>query len=95
MAAPDYIDKLPLLFEEFVEAGRFNSQPGAMGGFASAADLMARTPAFWDGYVRPKIEQDFAGLYHHLDAPDGSGRNDYLEAVAANLARLRQATRPA
>ena len=62
MAAPDYVDKLPLLFEEFVEAGHFNGQPGAMGGFASAHDLRARTPAFWDNYVKPKIERDFAAL---------------------------------
>jgi hypothetical protein len=91
MAAPDYVEKLPLLFEEFVEAGRFNGLPGAMGGFASASDLMARTPGFWDSYVRPKIEGDFAALYHHLDEPDGSGRNEYVEAVKANLARLRPA----
>jgi hypothetical protein len=91
MAAPDYVDKLPLLFEEFLEAGRFNGQPGAMGGFASAADLVARTPAFWEKYVRPRIEQDFAGLHHFLDARDGSGRNEYLERVEANLARLAPA----
>lgn len=90
MAAPDYVDKLPLLFEEFVEAGRFNGQPGAMGGFASADDLRAHTPTFWDNYVRPKIEGDFAGLYHHLDARDGSGRNEYVTAVETNLAPLRR-----
>jgi hypothetical protein len=91
MAAPDYVDKLPLLFEEFLEAGRFNGQPGAMGGFANAADLIARTPAFWEKYVRPKIEQDFAGLHHFLDARDGSGRNEYLERIEANLQRLTPA----
>lgn len=89
MAAPDYPEKLPLLYEEFVEAGRFNGQPGAMGSFTSAADLIARTPTFWENYVRPKLERDFAGVFHHLDARDGSGRNQYLEAIETNLARLR------
>jgi hypothetical protein len=95
MAAPDYVEKLPLLYEEFVEAGRFSGLPGALGGFTSAEDLIARTPAFWRNYVKPKIENDFAGLYHFLDARDGSGRNAYLDTIEANLARIHPPNRAA
>ncbi len=89
MAAPDYIDKLPILFEEFAESAAYNAGRGGGGQvFASANDLMRKTPGFWSNYVRPKIERDFLGLFHHLANPD-DGRNEYLELIEANLARLQ------
>ncbi len=91
MAALDYVDKLPVLYEEFVEASRFT--PGAassLSGFSSAQDLMHKTPAFWERYVRPKLDRDFLGLYRFLAKPIPSGTNDYLNGVEANMARLRE-----
>ena len=80
MAAPDYPEKLPLLYEEFVEAGRFNGQPGAMGGFASADDLRARTPAFWRTLFR---RNGWTALGMHLYLPTP------IKGVAAALERAR------
>jgi hypothetical protein len=51
---------------------------------------MQKTPAFWEGYVRPKLERDFGGLYRFLEEPYPSGRNSYVEQVEANLQGLRQ-----
>jgi len=34
-SAPDYVEKLPILYEEFVEAARFSAVRGVMAGFAA------------------------------------------------------------
>src|SRR3984885_4238354 len=52
MAAPDYVDKLPILYSEFAEAARFSAdgKMKAGGFFSSAEDLMQKSPLFWDSY---------------------------------------------
>lgn len=92
MAAEDYVDKLPILYDEFVESGRFNGNPGAVG-FTSAEDLMRKTPGFWEKYVLPKVENDFQGLFRHLAAAPGApgnGDSPYLVRIQANMERLRR-----
>jgi hypothetical protein len=91
MAAPDYVDKLPILFEEFAESARFNhGRMAGVGNFESVTDLMRRTPLFWDAYVQPKIKVDFASLYHFLNRPYPEGPNEYLQRIEANMERLRR-----
>jgi hypothetical protein len=91
MAAPDYVEKLPILFEEFAEAQRFSAQSAhSRIGFASASELMEKTPLFWERYVKPKIENDFDSLYKFLNDPYPSGPNHYLISIESNLMRLRQ-----
>ncbi|MGA2174363.1 MAG: hypothetical protein ABSH38_05190 [Verrucomicrobiota bacterium] len=92
MAAPDYVDKLPILYLEFAEAARYNpdGRMKAGGFFASAEDLIQKTPLFWDNYVRQKINREFLGLYRALNNPYPDGPNPYLERVEANMARLRR-----
>lgn len=86
MAAEDYVEKLPILFEEFRESSQFNGSEVAL--FSSARDLMEKTPAFWDRYVKPKIENDFLGLFRFLSNPVPNGPNPYLQRIAGNLRRL-------
>src|SRR5688572_14372929 len=88
MAAPDYIEKLQTLYEEFEESNRFSDKAGGPGVFTSADDLRSKTPDFWEKYVLPKIETDFRGLYRFLG--DSNGRNPYLEQVQKNISRLRE-----
>lgn len=90
MAAADYVEKLPVLYEEFAESARYHGQAAATGGFTSASDLLAKTPSFWEKYVQPKIEKDFHGLYKFLNDPYPDGPNLYLEHIQANLDRLRR-----
>lgn len=90
MAAPDYIEKLPILYEEFRESAEFNRQ-GAGGGpeaFSSADDLIRKTPIFWRHYVIPRVEKDFLGLHRFLARPAPDGPNGYLDAIEANIGRL-------
>src|SRR5205823_3195731 len=85
MAANDYVDKLPILYSEFAEAARYTKErTNFIGLFSSAADLMKKTPGFWDKYVMLKLERDFGGLYRFLNDPYPSGRNEYLDRIEAN-----------
>lgn len=95
MAAPDYVEKLPLLYDEFVEAAR-NAGDDTMRKYAfeSADALMRNTPAFWARYARPKLDAHFGGLYAFLADPYPDGPNPYVQRIEANLARVA-ATRPA
>ena len=90
MAASDYVEKLPVLYAEFAEAARFNG-PNATKSiqFSSAEEMMRNTPAFWEKYVRPKINGDFAALHRFLTDPFPDGPNYYLDCIEANIARLR------
>jgi hypothetical protein len=92
MAAPDYVDKLPILYLEFAEAARYSGdgRMKAGGFFSSAQDLMQKTPLFWDTYVKNKINREFLGLYRALNDPYPDGPNPYIERVEANMARLRR-----
>jgi CBS domain-containing protein len=91
MAARDYVDKLPVLYEEFAEANRFESRTaGIVTSFGTATELMRKTPIFWTTYVCPKLADEFGGLVHFLNDPYPDGRNPYLDAIEANLDRLRQ-----
>jgi hypothetical protein len=91
MAADDYIDKLPILYQEFEESARYNSGKGsAVGVFSSARDLMSKTPAFWEKYVVPKLDADYLGLYRFLNLPYPDGPNYYIRKIEANLVRLQE-----
>jgi len=90
MSATDYVDKLPVLYEEFYEAAHFDrGHTDFVAKFGSAEDLVQRTPSFWREYVLPKLENDFGGLYRFLSQPYPHGRNEYLERVEANLQLIR------
>jgi hypothetical protein len=91
MAADDYVDKLPILYEEFAEAASFSgSTAHFIGTFKSAEDLVERTPVFWEKFVLAKLECDFAGLYRFLSDPYPSGPNYYLDRISVNIGRLKQ-----
>jgi len=90
MAAADYVEKLPVLYSEFEESARFNAgKTTAAGAFASAEDLIRKTPLFWEKYVVPKIEKDFLGQYHFLADPFPDGPNEYINRVLANIERVK------
>jgi hypothetical protein len=91
MAAEDYVDKLPILYAEFAEATDYSKdRTHFITMFSSAEDLMRKTPAFWEKFVRLKLDRDFGGLHQFLNDPYPSGPNSYFERVEANIARLRQ-----
>ena len=94
MAADDYVDKLPLLFDEFAEAAARSPEAPDEVGFASTEDLIRRTPAFWEHFVRGRLEREFEGVYRFLNDPWPDGPNEYVSRVEANIARIRTRTAP-
>ena len=86
MGAPDYPDELEILFNELREADEFVNIPRHQREFKSAAELIARTPAFWRNLVLPKLETEYRGLYRFLAQPYPDGPNPYILAVRANIA---------
>jgi hypothetical protein len=91
MAAQDYIDKLPILYEEFAEAAQYGTEGvHVLGSFKSADALMRHTPTFWENYVLGKLERDFGSLHKYLNDPYPSGRNSYLERIEENIELLKR-----
>jgi len=91
MAAPDYVERLPVLYQEFTEAARHAPPESAhLFAYKSAEELMRNTPTFWEKYVLPKVNGDFGRLYPFLRDPYPDGPNDYLQRIEANIERLRQ-----
>jgi len=91
MAADDYVEKLPILYDEFQEAARHDrGHTDFITKFGGAHDLMTRTPGFWRDYVLPKLDKDFGGLYHFLSQPYPKGSNWYLDRIETNMGRIRE-----
>jgi hypothetical protein len=91
MAAEDYVDKLPILHSEFVEAVHYTGNRNHfIGSFAGASDLIAKTPSFWEDIVKPRLNGTFLGLYRFLNDPYPSGPNPYVDRIEANIARIRR-----
>jgi hypothetical protein len=91
MAARDYVEKLPMLYLEFVEAARQGGEKVArFASYKSVEELMRNTPAFWEDYVLPKINNDFKKLHQFLNEPWPDGPNCYLQRIEENLARLQK-----
>lgn len=87
MADRNYLEKLVLLFQEFQEAN--------MGNYASVHDMMRKTEGF-HAKIRKKLDEDFAGLYHHLSTHFkvalGEERNLYMESISKNMEYLAKVT---
>ena len=95
MADSAYVEKLPVLYQEFAEASRFD--PGhaeSLREFTSEDDLIKKTPGFWQHYVLPRISNEFGRLHVFLNDPYPDGPNLYLQKVEENMARINgRATR--
>jgi hypothetical protein len=88
LADPQYPEKLGELFAEFQECDDYANVPHEKRAFKSEEDMVCRTPGFWANFVKPKLENDFQAVYRFLERPLNSGRNDYIDAVEENLARI-------
>lgn len=90
LADPHYPDKLGELYAEFRESDDFGNVPPERRVFKSEADLLRRTPDFWQHFVKPKLDNDFQSVYRYLERPLLSGQNAYMDAIEDNFAIIRR-----
>jgi hypothetical protein len=91
MAADDYVEKLAVLYGEFVEATAFSGdRTHFVSTFVSAEDLVSRTPGFWDQSIRLKLDDELLGLWRFLSNPYPDGPNEYIARIDANMQRIKQ-----
>ena len=91
MAAPDYLVKLPLLHQEMLEAR--NASPDTIPPVfipETVAELLESTPRFYEQLVKPKLEQEFDGVYRLLNDPFPDGPNPYLDGILKHLKHIEQ-----
>ena len=79
------------LFPEFVLAG-LDRQTLPNGDttvlYASAEDLLRKTPDFYEDVARPRLEHDFDHCYRYI-APHFGGDDPYTRTMQRNLQHLR------
>ncbi|MDP4625602.1 MAG: HD domain-containing protein [Akkermansiaceae bacterium] len=86
MSAADYLEKLPRLYMEFVEAFEHENVPPEQRPYQSLEQLLGMTAGFWENFVQPLLEGETEGVYHYL-SPEGMP-NPYLIAIEDNLTEL-------
>ena len=88
MSAPDYVDKLAALYQEFHEAFEFECTPAEKRPYATFRQMLEKTDGFWHNYVRPMLDFEAGGVHRYLTS--AGQPNPYLQAVEANLAEVRR-----
>lgn len=92
IADPFYIEKChDFLYLEFVTGGLDRTQ--APDGreivlYASAEDLLRKTPGFFQGLVLKRLSDDFANAHRYLKIHFG-GRDPYMAAAIASISYLK------
>lgn len=91
MADPAYLEKCrDRLFPEF-ELGGIARQTLPDGSeqilYASAEDLLLKTPQFIKATITERLDGQFGGLYQHVEAHFG-GHNVYMDALERNCQHL-------
>ncbi|MFC1680938.1 hypothetical protein ACFL1S_03980 [Pseudomonadota bacterium] len=90
MAARDYVDRLADLYKEFTECWEHAGARAESLHYENVASLLEKTPAFWQNYVKHKLDTECLGLYKFLNHPHPDGPNDYLMHIEANIDRVRE-----
>ena len=84
MSDPDYLHKLPSLFNEYREGG--------VSGYASSEDLIAKTPLFFEEFVMQRLTDDFHSVYRYITNHFG-GNNLYIEGIRRNIEIIKSGDR--
>jgi hypothetical protein len=93
MADRCYLEKCrDRLYGEFVLAGvavEVRSGQERIVRYASGPDLLQKTPGFWTGSARARLETGFNRAYRYVE-PLFGGQNPYLLAIEHNLKHLER-----
>ena len=81
MSDPNYLEKLPKLYEEFKDGGVI--------GYTSAHDLIRKTPTFFEDFVMKRLTGDFHSVCRFAALHFG-GKNLYIDGINRNIARIKE-----
>ncbi len=91
MAVPDYIEKLPVLYNEFKEGYAYEGVEYLKAAgyviFNSVEDMINRTPAFYDYWVKNHLMQ-MDSVYKAVTNYFDDGKNHYIEAIEENIRKI-------
>lgn len=82
MASPRYLEKLPVLYLEFLE--------GEVEGFSDVEDLIRKTPNFFRSFVLKRLDEEFKGVYGYLENFFPDGKNHYILSVEKNIEKMEK-----
>jgi hypothetical protein len=89
LADPNYLEKIPALFQEFEESDNYRGIPPALRPFSNIQSLYRGTEQFWHQHVLPRLNGECNGLYHLLSRNTMRGpQSAYLAAIEHNLRRV-------
>ena len=95
MSADNYLEKLPLLFDEFREAyeyeGKDRLRQKGYRIFETVDKLIEGTPDFYENQVKKRF-RDMGSVYELLVFHSGDGRNHYMESLERNLEKIRESS---
>ena len=80
MSDPDYLVKLPKLYEEFREGG--------VSGYPDAEYLIEQTPKFFEDVVMKRLTVDFQSIYRFV-ANHFEGKNLYIDGIKKNISQIK------
>lgn len=80
MSDPNYVEKLPLLYDEYEE--------GHFPGYDSAQDLLQKTPKYFEDFVMKRLIEDYQSVYRFA-ANHFGGKNLYIEGIKKNVELVR------
>jgi hypothetical protein len=93
MSAEDYIEKLPILYNEFVEAYHFKGLDKLKGQGSTvpecADDLIRSTPKFYEDVALARFKL-MGSLHEYLRYHFSSPDNPYLLAIEKNIGRIKE-----
>jgi hypothetical protein len=81
MSDPNYLLKLPNLYQEFKDGG--------VTGNNSAQDLISKTPTFFREFVMKRFTEDFQSVYLYA-ANHFGGKNLYIEGINKNINEINK-----
>lgn len=88
MGDPRYVEKLPLLYQEFEESYDFQDLDAEERPFTSYEDMLQKTPEFWDKFLHWKMDVQCRGIWRYLeDSRDRS--NPYIDTAKDNMEKIR------
>lgn len=91
MSVHDYLEKLPILFDEFREAYEYEGldrlrQKGHII-FETPDELIENTPHFYENWIKNRFK-DMVSVYKFITAHYSDGRNYYIKSLEKNLEKI-------